>query len=77
MALEGLVNNKFTRSLRQAIRDAVLVSENARIEVAGDEFRISAVGDIGSAYSTWERGSDELRDLMSEEARVPPSPSAT
>ena len=56
-----------TRSLRQAIRDAVLVSENARIEVAGDEFRISAVGDMGSAYSTWERGADELLDLRSEE----------
>ena len=56
-----------TQSLRQAIGDSALVSENVKIEVTEDMLRMSAVGDIGSTFSEWERGSDELLDLMSEE----------
>ncbi len=56
-----------TQSLREAIRDADLVGENVKIEVAGDMLKMSAVGDIGSVFSDWERGSDELLELKAEE----------
>jgi proliferating cell nuclear antigen len=45
-----------TKSLREAIRDADLVGENVKIEVAGDMLKMSAVGDMGSAFSEWQRG---------------------
>jgi proliferating cell nuclear antigen PCNA len=56
-----------TQSLRRAIRDAVLVSEHAKLEASEDGFKISAMGDMGSAFSVWERGADDLLDLRSEE----------
>ena len=56
-----------TQSLRRAIRDAVLVSEHAKLEVSDDGLKISAMGDMGSAFSVWERGADDLLDLRSEE----------
>ena len=56
-----------TQSLREAIRDADLVSENVKIEVADDMLKMSAVGDMGSAFSEWERGTDELLELRAEE----------
>lgn len=56
-----------TQSLRQALRDAGLVSEHVKIEMANDMLRMSAVGDIGSAFSEWERGADELLELKVEE----------
>jgi len=56
-----------TQSLRQAIRDAELVSEHVKIEATGDMLKISAVGDMGSAFSEWERGADELLELKAEE----------
>jgi len=56
-----------TQSLRQAIRDAELVSEHVKIEATGDMLKISAVGDMGSAFSEWERGAEELLELRVEE----------
>jgi len=56
-----------TQSLRDAIMDAGLVSEQVKIEVTGDMLKMSAVGDIGSAFSEWERSSDELLELKAEE----------
>jgi proliferating cell nuclear antigen len=56
-----------TRSLREAIRDADLVGENVKIEVAGDVLKMSAVGDMGSAFSEWQRGADELLELKAGE----------
>ena len=56
-----------TQSLRRAIRDADLVSEHVKIEVADDMLKMSAVGDIGSVFSEWERGADELLELKAEE----------
>ena len=56
-----------TQSLRQAIRDADLVSEHVKIEVADDMLRMNAVGDIGNVYSDWERDADELLELKAEE----------
>ena len=56
-----------TQSLRRAIRDADLVSEHVKIEVADDMLKMNAVGDIGSVYSDWERGADELLELKAEE----------
>ncbi|GAH60879.1 unnamed protein product, partial [marine sediment metagenome] len=56
-----------THSLRQAFRDAGLVSEHVKIELADDMLKMSAVGDIGSAFSEWERGADELLELKAEE----------
>jgi len=56
-----------TQSLRRATQDAALVSEHVKLEVGGEELRVSAIGDMGSAFSVWERGADELLDLKSEE----------
>jgi len=56
-----------TGSLRQAFRDAGLVSEHVKIEVTGDMLKMGAVGDVGSAFSEWERGADELLELRAEE----------
>jgi len=56
-----------TDALRKAIRDADLVSEHVKVEAGGDTFRISAMGDMGSAISEWERDSDDLLDLKMEE----------
>ena len=56
-----------TQSLRRAIRDADLVSEHVKIEAVGDVLKMSAVGDIGSAFSEWQRGADELLELKAEE----------
>jgi DNA polymerase III sliding clamp (beta) subunit (PCNA family) len=53
--------------MRRALRDADLVGEQVKIEIAGDMLKMSAVGDIGSAFSDWERGSDELLELKAEE----------
>jgi len=56
-----------TQSLRRAFRDADLVSEHVKIEVVGDVLKMSAVGDIGSVFSEWQRDADELLELKSEE----------
>ena len=56
-----------TQSLRRAIRDAGLVSEHVKMEVNGDVFNISATGDMGSAFSEWQKDSDELLDIKAEE----------
>ncbi|GAG84061.1 unnamed protein product [marine sediment metagenome] len=56
-----------TQSLRRSIRDAGLVSEHVKIEITEDMLKMSAVGDIGSAFSEWERGADELLELKAEE----------
>jgi len=37
-----------------------------KIEVAGDVLKMSAVGDMGSAFSEWQRGADELLELKAE-----------
>lgn len=57
-----------TQSLRRAVRDAALVSEHVKVEIAADECRVSAAGDMGSASSVWERGADDLLELRAEEA---------
>lgn len=56
-----------TQSLRQAIRDADLVGEHVKIEMADDMLKMSSTGDLGSAFSEWERGADELLELRVEE----------
>ena len=56
-----------TQSLRQAIRDAGLVSEHVKIEMTDGMLKMSAVGDMGSTFSEWERGADELLELKIEE----------
>jgi len=56
-----------TQSLRRAIRDAVLVSEHVKLEIAGEEVKVSATGDMGSTSSVWERGADDLLELRAEE----------
>jgi len=56
-----------TDSLRNAIRDAGLVSEHVKIAVEGEALRISATGDMGSAVSEWVKGSDDLIELKVEE----------
>jgi len=56
-----------TQSLRRALRDATLVSEHVKMEVADDAFNISATGDMGSALSEWQKDSDELLAVKAEE----------
>lgn len=57
-----------TTALRMALRDASLVSEHVRVEVEDDVFKVNAVGDMGSAFSEWEKDSDDLLDLKVEES---------
>lgn len=56
-----------TQSLRRALRDASLVSEHVKLEIAKEDIKIGATGDMGSAQSEWNRNSDELLDLKTEE----------
>ena len=56
-----------TTSLRNAIRDANLVSEHVKVTVEGEMLKVSALGDMGSAVSEWEKGSDDLLELKAEE----------
>lgn len=56
-----------TRSVDMAIKDADLVSEHLKILITRDSMRFNAVGDIGSADNEFEKGSDELLELKSEE----------
>lgn len=56
-----------TDALRMAFRDANLVSEHVKVEVEDDVFKINAVGDMGSAFSEWEKDSDDLLDLKIDE----------
>jgi proliferating cell nuclear antigen len=56
-----------TQSLRRAIRDASLVSEHVKFEAAPSIFKIGATGERGSALSEWNKESDELLDLKTEE----------
>ena len=56
-----------TQSLRNAIRDANLVSEHVKIEVQDDLLRVRAEGDMGSANSVWEKNSDDILEMDFEE----------
>ena len=40
-----------------------------KIEVAEDMLKMSSTGDMGSVYSEWERGADELLKLKAR-ARI-------
>lgn len=54
-------------SLRKAISDTSLVSENVRIAVEGGFLKISATGDMGSVHNEWEKGSDDLIEIRGED----------
>lgn len=54
-------------SLRKAISDTSLVSENVRIAVEGGSLKISATGDMGSVHNEWEKGSDDLIEIRGED----------
>lgn len=56
-----------TRSLRRAVRDAVLVSEHVKFEIASEELKISAEGDMGSAMAKWDKNAEDLLELKAEE----------
>ena len=52
--------------LLDAVRDADLVTEYARVKATPDLFEVYGEGDKGSTYNTWERGAE---DLVRHEAR--------
>ena len=56
-----------SQSLRRAIRDAELVSEHVKMDATSENFTVSAKGDMGSAHSEWNKDSDELLELKTEE----------
>lgn len=56
-----------TNALKTAIKDANLVSEHVKIEIVDDILKINADGDMGSAFSEWEKDSDDLLDLFVED----------
>ena len=56
-----------TPSLRRAVRDAVLVSEHVKFEIASEELKISAEGDMGSAMAKWDKKAEDLLELKAEE----------
>jgi len=56
-----------TQSVDRAIRDAELVSEFMKIQISQELMKFTATGDMGSADNEFEKGSDELLQLKSEE----------
>ena len=56
-----------TRSLRQAIKDAALVSEHVKFEITPNELKISAEGDMGSSLAKWNKGAEDILGLKVEE----------
>ncbi len=60
--------------LRGAIMDGDLVSEQVKIEVIGEILKMSAVGDVGSTFSEWERGATSCWSLRSRRTAAPASP---
>ena len=56
-----------TPSLRRVVRDAVLVSEHVKFEIASEELKISAEGDMGSAMAKWDKNAEDLLELKAEE----------
>ena len=56
-----------TQSVERAIKDADLVSEFMKIQVSREMMKFNATGDMGSADNEFEKDSDELLELKSEE----------
>ena len=56
-----------TQSVDRAIKDADLVSEHVKIMLTKEMLLFNATGDMGSARNEWQKGSDELLQLKSEE----------
>ena len=57
-----------TSRFERAIKDADLVSEHIAFKAEKDgEFSMSAKGELGSALSSWEKGSDEVLQMDTEE----------
>jgi proliferating cell nuclear antigen len=59
-----------TQSLKRVIRDAGIVSEHVKFEIAPEEFKISAEGDMGSAMARWDRKAEDLLELKAEEKAI-------
>jgi len=55
-------------SLRRALRDASLVSEQVELHVSGAEVKMSAVGNMGSTDSVWSQEAEDLLEVTAEEA---------
>lgn len=56
-----------TQIVDRAIKDADLVSEHVKFILDKNVMKIMATGDLGSASNEFEKGSDELLELKSEE----------
>jgi proliferating cell nuclear antigen len=56
-----------TQSVERALKDADLVSEFVKIMLTKEMLLFNATGDMGSARNEWQKGSDELLQLKSEE----------
>ena len=56
-----------TQIVDRAIKDADLVSEHVKFILDENVMKIMATGDLGSASNEFEKGSDELLELKSEE----------
>lgn len=59
-----------TQSVESAIKDADLVSESIKIAIRDDMLQLHAHGDLGDAENEYDKGSDELLELKSEEDSV-------
>lgn len=59
-----------TQSVDSAIKDADLVSEHIKIAFRADMLQLQANGDMGYAENEYNRDSDELLELKSEEDSV-------
>lgn len=56
-----------TQIVDRAIKDADLVSEHVKFILDENVMKIMATGDLGSASNEFEKGSDDLLELKSEE----------
>ena len=61
-----------TNTLLEALKDAEIIEKDGdpawvKIEINTDSLKISAVGDNGSSFNTYENGADDLISLTAEE----------
>ena len=64
-----------TNTLLEALKDAEIIEKDGdpawvKIEINADSFKISAVGDNGSSFNTYENGADDLVSLTAEKSCI-------
>lgn len=56
-----------TDAVKEAVKDANLVSEHIALEAKMNHFSFKSQGDLGSTYSAWDNNSDDILSLEASE----------